>query len=63
MFFNIHCKVTHSFFNVAGEDVNLKFLRTPVTLREAETVTFHGALPSTGAEQHLVDGKGGDLCT
>lgn len=33
--------VTHGFFDVAGEDVDLEVLGTSVTLGEGETVTFH----------------------
>ena len=32
---------THSFLDVAGEDVDLEFLGAPVTLREREAVTFY----------------------
>lgn len=53
---------THCFLDVAGEDVDLEILGAPVTLREREAVTFHRALLATGTEQHLVDGKRGDLC-
>lgn len=31
---------THSFFDMAGEDVNLKVLRTAVALSETEAVTL-----------------------
>lgn len=53
----------HSFFNLAGEDVDLKVLRTSVTLGEGETVTVHSSLSSTSAEQHLVNGERGDFCS
>lgn len=48
---------------MAGEDVDLEFLRAPVTLGEGEAVTLHGALLAAGTEQNLVDGKRGNLCT
>lgn len=54
--------LTHGFFDVAGENVDLEFLGAPVTLREGEAVAFYGALLAPGTEQHLVDGKRGDLC-
>lgn len=48
---------------MAGEDVDLEFLRAPVTLREGEAVTLHWALLAAGTEQNLVDGKRGNLRT
>ncbi len=39
--YNRQLYVTHSLFDVAGEDVNLEVLRAPVTLGEGKTVTFH----------------------
>lgn len=53
----------HSFLDVAGENVDLEVLRTSVTLGERETVTFYGAVSSSSAEQHLVEGEGGNLCS
>lgn len=54
---------THSLLDVAGEDVNLEVLRTPVTLSKGEAVTFNRTLLPTSTEQHLVDRKRGDLRT
>lgn len=33
-------ETTHSFFDMAGEDMNLKVLRAAVALSEAEAVTL-----------------------
>lgn len=54
--------VTHGLFDVAGEDVNLEVLWAAVALSEGKTVTFHRVFPASSAEQHFVDGEGGDLC-
>lgn len=54
---------THSFFDVTGENMNLEVLRTPIALCEGEAITFHRVLSSTSAEQHFIDGEGGDLCS
>lgn len=53
--------VTHSFLDMAREDVDLEVLWAAVALSEGEAVTLDGALPTPGAEQHLVNGEGGDL--
>jgi hypothetical protein len=53
--------VTHSFLDMAGEDVDLKILRATVALSEGEAVALDGALATPGAEQHLVDGERSDL--
>lgn len=42
--------------------MDLEVLRTSITLGEGETITFHRVLSSTSAEQHFVDGEGGNLC-
>lgn len=55
------CVKTYRLLDLAGEDMNLKVLGTPVTLSEWETVTFHGTLLSTSTEENFVDGKRGDL--
>ena len=52
---------THGFLDVAGEHVDLEVLRAAVALREGEAVALQEALAAAGAEQHLVDGEGGDL--
>ena len=54
---------THGLFDVAGENMNLEVLRTSIALSEGKTVAFHGALATSSTEQHLVNGKGGDLCS
>lgn len=52
---------THSFFDMAREDVNLKVLRAAVALSEAEAVTLQGAIFPSGTEQHFIDREGGNL--
>lgn len=47
---------------MAGEDVDLKVFRAAVALGERKAIALDGALSSTCAEQHLIDGKGCDLC-
>lgn len=47
---------------MAGEDMDLKVFRAAVALGEGKAIALDGALSSTCAEQHLVDGKGCDLC-
>lgn len=41
--------------------MDLEVLGAPVALGEGEAVALQRAFLSSGAEQHLVDGEGGDL--
>jgi len=52
---------THRLLDEAGEHMDLEVLGAAVALREGEAVTLHRVLLAPGAEEHLVDGEGGDL--